>query len=69
MEYAEGRTLWDVLESVEGTVKDPDLKWWAVQCMSTIGWCYNQEFVHWYYISIILFCINSLTCLFYSPYL
>ena len=46
MEYAEGGTLWDVLESVEGTVKEPDLKWWAGQCVSAIGWCHNQGFAH-----------------------
>lgn len=49
MEYAEGGTLWDVLESEEeGKVKESDLKWWAGQCVSAIGWCHNQGFAHRY---------------------
>ena len=61
MEYAEGGMLWDVLESVEGTVKEPDLKWWAAQCVSAIGWCHNQEFTH-QYVLIFLFCL----CIYYT---
>ena len=41
-----GGRLWDVLECVEGTVKERDLKWGAGQCVSAIGWCHNQGFAH-----------------------
>ena len=48
MEYIEGGTLWDVLESSphDGKILEPDLKWWAPQIVSAINWCHSQGFVH-----------------------
>ncbi|KAI0825457.1 kinase-like domain-containing protein [Irpex lacteus] len=48
MEYAEGGTLWDVLESspLDGRVSENDLLWWAPQIVSAIDWCHSQGFVH-----------------------
>ncbi|KAG1874823.1 kinase-like protein [Suillus subluteus] len=47
MDYAEGGTLWDVLESSpEGRVLEVDLLWWAPQAVCAINWCHSQGFVH-----------------------
>jgi serine/threonine protein kinase len=48
MGYAEGGTLWDVLESSphDGKVAESDLKWWAPQIVSAIHWCHSQGFAH-----------------------
>lgn len=47
MDYAEGGTLWDVLESSpEGRVTEADLLWWAPQAVCAINWCHSQGFVH-----------------------
>lgn len=47
MDYAEGGTLWDVLESSpEGRVHEADLLWWAPQAVCAINWCHSQGFVH-----------------------
>ncbi|EPT01208.1 hypothetical protein FOMPIDRAFT_1120784 [Fomitopsis schrenkii] len=48
MNYAEGGTLWDVLESSphDGKVPESDLRWWAPQIVSAIHWCHSQGFVH-----------------------
>ncbi|KAG2095128.1 kinase-like protein [Suillus discolor] len=47
MDYAEGGTLWDVLESnPEGRVPEADLLWWAPQAVCAINWCHSQGFVH-----------------------
>ena len=47
MDYAEGGTLWDVLESnpLERICED-DLHWWLPQVISSIAWCHSQGFVH-----------------------
>ncbi|KAJ3767254.1 kinase-like protein [Lentinula raphanica] len=48
MDYAEGGTLWDVLESspLGGRISEEDLKWWTPQIVSAIHWCHSQGFVH-----------------------
>lgn len=48
MQYAEGGTLWDVLESSphDGRILETDLLWWAPQAVSAIEWCHSQNFVH-----------------------
>ncbi len=48
MDYAEGGTLWDVLESsaLDGRVSERDIRWWAPQIVSAIHWCHSQGFVH-----------------------
>ncbi|KIJ62313.1 hypothetical protein HYDPIDRAFT_176625 [Hydnomerulius pinastri MD-312] len=48
MEYAEGGTLWDVLESSphDGRVLEADLGWWAPQAVCAIHWCHSQGFAH-----------------------
>ena len=48
MDYVEGGTLWDVLESSphDGKVLEVDLRWWAPQIVSAIHWCHSQGFVH-----------------------
>ncbi|KAF9067938.1 kinase-like domain-containing protein [Rhodocollybia butyracea] len=48
MDYAEGGTLWDVLESspLAGRISEEDLRWWAPQIVSAIDWCHSQDFVH-----------------------
>ncbi|KAF8188973.1 kinase-like domain-containing protein [Pholiota molesta] len=48
MDYAEGGTLWDVLESSphDGRVLESDLLWWAPQLVSAIHWCHSQGFAH-----------------------
>ncbi|KAJ6498530.1 kinase-like protein [Mycena vitilis] len=48
MQYAEGGTLWDVLESspLNGRVAEEDMAWWAPQLVSAVHWCHSQGFVH-----------------------
>ncbi|KAH9921683.1 kinase-like protein [Epithele typhae] len=48
MEYIEGGTLWDVLESSphDGKIIESDLKWWIPQIVSAISWCHSQGFAH-----------------------
>ncbi|KAM5544257.1 hypothetical protein V8D89_001917 [Ganoderma adspersum] len=48
MDYVEGGTLWDVLESSphDGKILEADLRWWAPQIVSAIQWCHSQGFVH-----------------------
>ncbi|KAG9309632.1 kinase-like domain-containing protein [Chiua virens] len=48
MDYAEGGTLWDVLESSPhgGRVLEVDLEWWAPQAVCAIHWCHSQGFAH-----------------------
>lgn len=55
MDYAEGGTLWDILESSpsNGRVSETDLKWWIPQVASAIDWCHSQGFVHRCVISLI----------------
>ena len=50
MDYAEGGTLWDVLESSphDGRIPESDLKWWTPQLVSAIHWCHSQGYVHRY---------------------
>lgn len=50
MDYAEGGTLWDVLESSPhgGRVLEVDLEWWAPQAVCAIHWCHTQGFAHRY---------------------
>lgn len=50
MDYAEGGTLWDVLESSphNGRVLESDLKWWVPQIVTAIHWCHSQGFAHRY---------------------
>ncbi|TBU46771.1 kinase-like protein [Dichomitus squalens] len=48
MDYVEGGTLWDVIESSphDGKVLEADLRWWAPQIVSAIHWCHSEGFVH-----------------------
>ncbi|KAF8201369.1 kinase-like domain-containing protein [Mycena galopus ATCC 62051] len=55
MTYAEGGSLWDVLESSPlngggagsgGRVAEADMAWWAPQIVSAVGWCHEQGFAH-----------------------
>ncbi|KAF8335131.1 kinase-like protein [Amanita rubescens] len=48
MDYAQGGTLWDLLESSphDGKVPENDLRWWTPQIVSAIHWCHSQGFVH-----------------------
>lgn len=50
MQYAEGGSLWDVLESYSGDRGLPllDLKWWIPQCVCAIEWCHSTGFIHRY---------------------
>ena len=50
MDYAEGGTLWDVLESSphDGRILETDLQWWIPQAVSAIHWCHSQGFTHRY---------------------
>ena len=50
MSYAEGGTLWDVLESspFDGRVREQDLMWWFPQIVAALDWCHEQGFVHRY---------------------
>ena len=50
MSYAEGGTLWDVLESSphDGRVREQDLLWWFPQIVAALDWCHEQGFVHRY---------------------
>jgi serine/threonine protein kinase len=59
MQYAEGGTLWDVLESspLDGRVSEDDLHWWIPQVVSAIDWCHSQDFVHRYLHNCITACM------------
>ncbi|KAF8901457.1 kinase-like domain-containing protein [Gymnopilus junonius] len=48
MDYAEGGTLWDILESSphDGRILESDLRWWAPQIVSAIHWCHSLGFAH-----------------------
>ncbi|KAJ7843096.1 kinase-like protein [Mycena olivaceomarginata] len=48
MRYAEGGSLWDVLESspLGGRVAEEDMAWWAPQVVAAVGWIHAQGFVH-----------------------
>ncbi|KAI0270458.1 kinase-like domain-containing protein [Gloeopeniophorella convolvens] len=47
MDYAEGGTLWDVLESSPlEHISEGDLRWWLPQIISAVAWCHSQGFVH-----------------------
>ncbi|KAI0083854.1 kinase-like domain-containing protein [Irpex rosettiformis] len=48
MDYAEGGTLWDILESspLDGRISEDELCWWAPQIIGAIDWCHTQGFVH-----------------------
>lgn len=47
MDYIEGGTLWDVLESTPlERIREVDLRWWLPQVISAIAWCHSQGFVH-----------------------
>ncbi|KIY47733.1 kinase-like protein [Fistulina hepatica ATCC 64428] len=47
MDFAEGGTLWDVLESsLCNFVSERDLRWWMPQAVSAIHWCHLQGFAH-----------------------
>ncbi|KAJ7489158.1 kinase-like domain-containing protein [Mycena latifolia] len=48
MQYAEGGTLWDVLESspLTGRVTEEDMAWWTPQVVSAVHWCHSQGFAH-----------------------
>lgn len=47
MEYVDGGSLSDVLESsLEGRITEKDLMWWCPQIISAVHWCHTQGFVH-----------------------
>ncbi|KAI6040714.1 kinase-like domain-containing protein, partial [Pisolithus marmoratus] len=48
MDYAEGGTLWDVLESspLNGRISESNILWWAPQAVRAIHWCHSQGFAH-----------------------
>lgn len=48
MDYAEGGTLWDVLESspLNGRISESDILWWVPQAVHAIHWCHSQGFAH-----------------------
>ncbi|TFK59733.1 kinase-like protein [Pluteus cervinus] len=47
MDYAEGGTLWDVLESSpDERIKAQNMRWWTPQIVSAVHWCHTQGFVH-----------------------
>ncbi|KAL4079916.1 kinase-like domain-containing protein [Scleroderma yunnanense] len=48
MDYAEGGTLCDVLESspLDGRISESDVLWWAPQAVCAIHWCHSQGFAH-----------------------
>ncbi|THU80380.1 kinase-like protein [Dendrothele bispora CBS 962.96] len=48
MEYAQGGSLWDVLESspLQGRITEDDLRWWVPQMISAVAWCHQQGFAH-----------------------
>ena len=53
MDYAEGGTLWDILESspLDAKISEDDIRWWAPQIVSAIHWCHSQGFAHRYVLS------------------
>lgn len=48
MDFLEGGTLWDVLESspLDGKISEEDLLWWVPQIICAIDWCHEQGYVH-----------------------
>ncbi|KIJ30670.1 hypothetical protein M422DRAFT_186788, partial [Sphaerobolus stellatus SS14] len=45
--YADGGSLWDLVESsLRGRVSEADLRWWTQQIVSAIQWCHSQGFAH-----------------------
>jgi serine/threonine protein kinase len=48
MDFVEGGTLWDVLESspLDGKISEADLLWWTPQIICAIDWCHEQGYVH-----------------------
>lgn len=54
MDFAEGGTLWDVLESspLDGRILESDIEWWAPQIVSAINWCHQEGFAHRYVSSL-----------------
>ena len=48
MDFVEGGTLWDVLESspLDGKISETDLMWWTPQIVCAIDWCHDQGYVH-----------------------
>lgn len=51
MDYAEGGSLWEILESAaDNKLVEGDLRWWAPQAVSAIAWCHSQGFAHRYVI-------------------
>jgi len=48
MDFVEGGTLWDVLESspLDGKISETDLLWWTPQIICAIDWCHEQGYVH-----------------------
>lgn len=58
MDYAEGGSLWDVLESSphSGKLLEDDLQWWIPQVVSAIHWCHSQGFAHRYVPIMLYYC-------------
>jgi serine/threonine protein kinase len=48
MEYAEGGSLQDVLESspLAGRISEADMGWWAPQIVAALDWCHSHGFAH-----------------------
>ena len=48
MDFVEGGTLWDVLESspLDSKISEADLLWWTPQIICAIDWCHEQGYVH-----------------------
>jgi len=48
MDFVEGGTLWDVLESspLDGKISEADLLWWTPQIICAIDWCHERGYVH-----------------------
>ncbi|KAF9519278.1 hypothetical protein BS47DRAFT_1324871 [Hydnum rufescens UP504] len=47
MQYADGGTLWDVLEcATDSRITEADLRWWVPQAVEAISWCHSQGFAH-----------------------
>ena len=66
MDYAEGGTLWDVLESSphDGLILESDLRWWIPQAVSAVHWCHSQGFVHRYVDPVVITHAESITQLY-----
>ena len=49
MDYAEGGTLWEVLESTSlERIQEVSPRWWLPQVISTFAWCHPLGVVHQY---------------------